>query len=300
MRTFQRWAGDEHPESYDENWKHLLWAGPLAATIGLGMHYGNKKKAAEVPDPQPKIQHVQAAEVKPGVRHSDKHIASKKVTAPEAGDFVAPTEPQKYTQLPQVSNRQTPVPGPEIETKPTTTGRLRSQKPETEAKPTTTGHLRSQKPVIKDTEDQQAPEQVQVVHDKTPPTAEEIKISQGHPSVKGIKVGDKVVYRSIGCAVVNVRDLNSAIKLARAVAVNNLRQQIQNKGVVRFNQNADRDVKIYTKSSKSGVVCVFVVRDFNPDGVSVTPERDDEGLPRESTSHRSFQSYVSYRRRNHM
>ena len=285
MRTFQRWAGDEHPESYDENWKHMLWGLPLAATIGLGMHYGNKKKAAEVPDPQPKIQHVQAAETKPS-SSPDKHIASKKVTAPDADDFVAPTtntEPQKYPQLPQVSNRQTPVPGPE-----------------TEAKPITPGRLRSQKPIIKDTEDQKEPEQVQVVHDKTPPTAEEIKISQGHPSVKGIKVGDKLVYRSIGCAVVNHRDLNSAIKLARAVAVNNLRQQIQNKGVVRFNQNADRDVKIYTKSSKSGVVCVFVVRDFDPEGVSVTPERDDEGLPRESTSHRSFQSYASYRRMNRM
>ena len=297
MRTFQRWAGDEHPESYDEDWRHLLWAGPLAATIGLGMHYGNKKKAAEVPDPQPKVQHVQAAETKPVP--SDKRIASKKITVDDDASSGTPKqkEPQKYTQLPQVGNRQTPVPGPETEAPVERPAVKRDTAPVIKRD---AGGMKSQRPIIKDTEDQQEPEQVQVVHDKTPPTAEEIKISHGQPSVKAVKVGDKVIYRSIGCAAVNLRDLNSAIKGARAVAISNLMRQMQNRGVVRFRQGADKDVKIYIKSSKNGVVCVFVVRDFDPEGISVTPERDDEGLPRESTSHRSFQSYASYRRKTHM
>jgi hypothetical protein len=271
MRTFQRWVGDEHPYQYDENWRNLLWAGPLAAAIGTGMYLGNKKKTDVPVPPQAQVQHVQQAH---GGPPDEKKIVSKKVTAPDAGDFVSPTEPQK------VSGRQTPDVGPGKSTR----------------------GLRSEKPVIKDTEEQPEEKQVQVVHDKEPPTPEEIRISQGHPSVKAVRgEGAPVVYRSIGSAVVNNRDLNSAIKLARAVAVNNLRQQIQNKGVLRFKQGADKDVKIYTKSSRNGgVVCVFVVRDFNPEGISITPERDDEGLPRESTSHRSFQSYATYRRRNRM
>jgi len=277
MKTFQRWV-IEYPDQYDENWKHALWAGPLAGIIGLGMHYGKGKPVKpEIPDPQPKIQHVAAAQERPVPQ--DKRIVSKKVTSDDADTFVHPTEPQKYTQLPQVR-----------------TPKADEERPAPVVRP---GRLKSERPEIKPTEDQPPAEPLQVVHDKTPPTPEEIKISQGHPSVKAIKEGDSVVYRSTGSAVVNNRDLNSAIKLARAVAVSNLMKQIQNKGVVRFRQGADKDVKIYTKSSKNGgVVVVFVVRDFNPDGVSITPERDDEGLRRESTSHRSFQSYVSYRRKS--